>query len=142
MSESELYSIADVSRCFDLSVPALRYYEEQRLIEPTCRVGRVRHYDRDQLVRLAYTLMWHRDAGMTIEETRNIVGTRASHERHELIGGHIERISAQIDDLIAARDTLEHLLTCPSDDPRGCPRTGAELQQRVAAALEPLAPRA
>lgn len=142
MSDEELYSISEVSRCFDLSAPALRYYEEQGLIEPTRRIGRVRYYDREQLVHLAYVLMWHREAGMTIEETRRIVDTLVTQERHGLIDSHIARITDQITRLMDARATLEHLLVCPADDPQNCPRTGAELQRRVADALDPVVQRA
>lgn len=138
MSDEELYSISEVAQCFGLSVPTLRYYEEEGLLEPSRRISRVRHYDHGQLIRLAYVLMWHRDAGMTIDETRTIVETRVSHERHQLIAGHICAISEQIDRLVEARATLDHLLGCPADEPESCPDTGAKLQRRVAEALSRL----
>ncbi|WP_297004591.1 MerR family transcriptional regulator [uncultured Corynebacterium sp.] len=126
-----LYSISDVARGFGVSVPTLRYYEEQGLIEPTARRGRVRHYDFDELCSLAYALLWHRDADMTIESTREIMNAPASVERHRIISEHLDDIDARIHRLDEARRTLVHLLSCSSDDPRTCSRTGAALTRTV-----------
>lgn len=135
MGSEPQYSISQVAKSFGLTVPTVRYYEEEGLIDATSRRARVRYYNRAQLVRLAYALMWHRDAGMTIEETRAIMRTARTVERRELIRDHAAAINDRVAQLEGARAVLEHLLACPADDPTTCPHTGATLNLTVDAAL-------
>jgi MerR family redox-sensitive transcriptional activator SoxR len=134
MSEQQ-YSISQVAKSFNVTVPTLRYYEDEGLIEATSRRARVRFYDHAQLLRLAYALMWHRDAGMTIYETREIMRTTRTVDRHRLIHEQIAAVDDRISQLEEARTVLTHLLVCPADDPTNCPHTGMALNRKVDSAL-------
>lgn len=131
-----LYSISEVARGFGISVPALRFYEQQGLVVPTARRAGVRYYDFDALRLLAYAMLWHRDAGMTVEASREIMEVEASVERHTLIAEHLSEIDAKVRKLNEARKTLSHLLDCSSDDPMACSHTGAALARRVRALMD------
>lgn len=136
MSETdELYSITEVARSFNLSIPTLRYYEEQGLIAPSARIGRVRHFDRAALCTLAYALLWHQGGGLSLDTTRELMQPSRSTERNQLITRQLDRIEEKIRLLEGAKATLQHLLQCPSDDPGTCPHTGEQLRKTVAAAL-------
>jgi DNA-binding transcriptional MerR regulator len=130
-----LYSISEFARCFDLSISTLRYYEEQGLVAPATRIGRVRYYDHAALCSLAYALLWHRDASLSLSDTRELMQPRPSAERNQLITRQIDDIAERIRLLEGAQSTLKHLLDCPSDDPATCPHTGKQLRDNVNAAL-------
>lgn len=131
VDDGELYSISQVSRAFGLSVPTLRFYEEQGLVECTRRVGRVRHYDRAALHALAYALLWHRDGGLSLDDTRALMATERNEARRALIERQLTRVEERMEWLRDVRATLEHLWECGSDDPRSCPVTGAALRAAV-----------
>lgn len=131
----ELYSITRVARSFGLTIPTLRYYEEQGLVTPAARIGRVRYYDHAGLCTLAYALLWHRDASLSLDDTRELMQPRPSGERNQLITRQLDSIAERIRLLEGARATLEHLLQCPSDDPGHCLHTGKQLQDTVDTAL-------
>ncbi|MGO2660766.1 MerR family transcriptional regulator [Mycetocola reblochoni] len=137
MTADGLHSITEVAEAFGLSVATLRFYEERGLISATTRIGRVRHYDRDALRTLAYALLWHRDAGLGVTDTRRVMRMDHSSERHALIAEQLTGIERRIAGLQDAARTLEHLRECPADDPTDCPHTGARLRTIVDAALPP-----
>lgn len=129
-----------MARGFGLTVATLRYYEEQGLVAPVARIGRVRYYDRAALHVLAYALLWHRDATLSLSDTREIMHTHASGERHERITQQICTLDKKIRGLQDARAALEHLLDCPADNPMTCPYTGEQLRRtvdRVIAEIQP-----
>jgi DNA-binding transcriptional MerR regulator len=132
---ADLHSISEVARRFGVSVATLRFYEDERLVTPSERVSRVRHYDREALCTLAYALLWHRDAQLSLHDTRELMRARTSRDRHALIGRQLDSIAERIARLENAQATLEHLLDCPSDNPMTCPRTGATLHSIVDEAL-------
>ncbi|WP_320775469.1 MerR family transcriptional regulator [Streptomyces sp. CRN 30] len=130
-----LYSISEVARAFGVSVPTLRYYEECGLIRATARRGRVRHYDRAALERLAYAQLWHGDGMMPLAETAAIMTSERAPERHALITAQHDAVRERIARLTRAAATLRHMLDCPADHPLDCPVTGAYIRARVDAAL-------
>ncbi|GAA0952885.1 MerR family transcriptional regulator [Actinocorallia libanotica] len=130
-----LYSISEVARLFDLSVPALRYYEEIGVIGSTSRKGRVRQYDRAALERLAYAQLWHQDGMMTLADTLAAMRAGSARDRHARIAAQREVVLERLQALQRAAAVLDHLLGCPQDDPLDCPVTGAYVRARVDAAL-------
>lgn len=131
-----LYSISEVARRFGISVPTIRYYEQKGLVNPTTRIARVRYYDFDALCLLAYALLWHRDAGMSIAATQEIVKAGESSERHQLILKKISELDTQIENMEDARSMLLHLLNCSSRDPLSCPHTGVMLARQVSTLMD------
>ncbi|QHC23217.1 MerR family transcriptional regulator [Streptomyces sp. GS7] len=130
-----LFSISEVAKAFDLSVPALRYYEERGLIRPVARRGRVRYYDRTGLEQLAYAQLWHNDGMMPLADTAAVMESKHVEDRRALIAEQREAMLARIRKLTRAAAVLEHLLECPNDRPVDCPVTGAYIRARVDAAL-------
>ncbi|MFE3885071.1 MerR family transcriptional regulator [Streptomyces lydicus] len=130
-----LFSISEVAKAFDLSVPALRYYEERGLIRPVSRRGRVRYYDHTGLERLAIAQLWHNDGLMPLADTAAVMESKHVEDRHALIAAQREGMLARVRRLTRAAAVLEHLLECPDDRPLDCPVTGAYIRARVDAAL-------
>ncbi|GAA2277432.1 helix-turn-helix domain-containing protein [Kitasatospora cystarginea] len=130
-----LYSISEVSRAFEVSIPTLRYYEECGLIEPTARRGRVRQYDRAALARLAYARLWHHDGMLTLADPAAVMTSEHAQDRHALIGAQHAAVQERIHRLTSAAAVLRHMLDCPADDPLSCPVTGAYIHARVDATL-------
>ncbi len=129
------HSITQVSKAFDISIATLRYYEDLGLIAPTSRRGRVRYYDEDSLVALAYVQLWHEDALLTLGQTAAIAATVNRRERVALLRRHSEQLRAQAARMEAAAQLLDHLQHCRSATPIACPVTGAALRERVRSAL-------
>ncbi|MEV7551554.1 MerR family transcriptional regulator [Amycolatopsis sp. NPDC089917] len=137
------YSISEVARCFGIAVSALRYYDQVGLLHPTGRRGAVRVYGRDELRRLALVQLLHHDGMMSLADTSAALADNppstdnspSSGPRH-VVAESIRVMNHQIERLRAAQHVLEHLLTCPRDNPiRDCPIVRAQLEDTVDAAL-------
>lgn len=133
------YSISEVARHFGMAVSALRYYDEVGLLRPAGRRGTVRVYGRDELHKLALIRLLHHDGLMSVADTSATLsehppGDRAA-TRH-VIERSIDVMQRQVQRLHEAQRVLEHLLTCPRDDPiRDCPYLRAQLARTVDTAL-------
>jgi DNA-binding transcriptional MerR regulator len=136
MTNERLYSISEVAAAFDITVSALRYYEQVGLVPATERRARVRYYDRGAVHRLAFVQLWHDDAMMSLDDTAEIMAG-PGHTEHwrDLVTRRVADLSGTIERLTAAAEALEHLLRCPRDNPLECPITGEQLDARIVAAL-------
>jgi DNA-binding transcriptional MerR regulator len=133
-SDSRLYSIRDMAREFQLSIRALRLYEDRGLLHPR-REGNVRRYDARDRLHLRMILKGKR-LGFTLTEIRDIL---AGHEgeagKPDLeMGLSLEQIAAQIaylehqrgqiDEAIATlREAQRRLLEFPEQEVGHCNRT-------------------
>ncbi|ANN22047.1 MerR family transcriptional regulator [Amycolatopsis orientalis] len=131
------YSISEVARYFGISVSALRYYDQVGLLHPAGRRGTVRTYGRDELRRLALVQLLHQDGMMSVASTAATLSDEPpSGETRKVMAESIRVMQHQIERLRAAQEVLEHLLTCPRDDPiRDCTVLGARLEATVEAAV-------
>ncbi|GAB4356318.1 MAG: MerR family DNA-binding transcriptional regulator [Gammaproteobacteria bacterium] len=68
--KAKTYSITDLSREFDVTTRAIRFYEDQGLLNPTRR-GRTRVYTNRDRVRLKLILRGKR-LGFTLQETKEL----------------------------------------------------------------------
>lgn len=68
---SEIYSITDLSREFDITPRTLRFYEEKGLLSPQ-REGQNRIYSTTDRTRLKLILRGKR-LGLTLDESRDII---------------------------------------------------------------------
>ncbi|MEU2787989.1 MerR family transcriptional regulator [Streptomyces sp. NPDC007100] len=140
--DDALHSISEVARCFGLSVATLRYYDDLGLLPPAGRRGNVRHYGRRELRRLALIQHLHHGGMLSLADTAAALGERGPDGVRRPAGravltGAIELIEERVADLRAAQHRLEHLLTCPTDDPvRECTLLREELDRNVAQALD------
>jgi len=69
-STAKTYSITELSREFDVTTRAIRFYEDQGLLNPTRR-GRTRVYTNRDRVRLKLILRGKR-LGFTLQETKEL----------------------------------------------------------------------
>ncbi|MFI7705306.1 MerR family transcriptional regulator [Nonomuraea sp. NPDC049480] len=135
----ERYSISQVARGFGLRVSTLRYYDELGLLPAAERRGTVRHYGHEELRRLALIVRLHHRGLVSLADTAKLIGEpppAGEPSGREILTGSIDAIRERIDDLRAAQRLLEHLLSCPTDDPvRECTHLRVELDQTVGNAL-------
>lgn len=69
-AKAKTYSITELSREYDVTTRAIRFYEDQGLLQPTRR-GRTRVYTNRDRVRLKLILRGKR-LGFTLQETREL----------------------------------------------------------------------
>ncbi|WP_431886848.1 MerR family transcriptional regulator [Micromonospora wenchangensis] len=107
--------IGEVAAQAGVSVRSLRYYEEQRLLTSTRRPSGQRHYDAEvvERVRLIQRLYTAGLSSRTIAELLPCVdspGERTSDEAWERMLRERELITAHIEELSQARDSLDDLI--------------------------------
>ncbi|MDX3110025.1 MerR family transcriptional regulator [Nonomuraea angiospora] len=136
MNQPELRSISEVAEAFDMSVSALRYYDELGLVPPAQRRARVRFYDEEALRRLAFVRLWHDDGMMSLDDTALIMAGPTREQWRELVSQRLTDIAETAARLNDARRALEHLLQCPRDNPLECPVIGEQVQADVHRAFQ------
>ncbi|MDX3800416.1 MerR family transcriptional regulator [Streptomyces sp. AK04-3B] len=133
------YSISEVARYFGTAVSALRYYDQIGLLRPAGRRGTVRAYGRDELHRLALIQLLHHDGMMSLADTATAISEIPPDDQAAarlVIAESIREMQHQIQRLREAEQVLEHLLTCPRNDPiRDCPVLRAQLEHTVDTAI-------
>jgi MerR family transcriptional regulator, redox-sensitive transcriptional activator SoxR len=108
----ELISISEVGEATGLQSSALRYYEKAGLIRPAARSGGRRQYDPSVLQRLAAIALLQ-EAGFTIAEVAQLLGSGTSHERlRSMAEQKIREIDAHVARVAAARELLVSALRC------------------------------
>ncbi|WP_158886818.1 MerR family transcriptional regulator [Amycolatopsis anabasis] len=137
--DSEVYSISQVAARFGLRVSALRYYDEIGLLRPAERRGTVRYYGRAELHRLALIQRLHHRGLVSLADT-TILLTENPAERdgnaRDVLTRSIQGLKDEIENLQAAQRLLEHLLSCPAENPvRECTFLHDELDRAVETAL-------
>lgn len=114
---SDLLSIGDVARRTGLSVSAIRFYEEQRLIEPVRTSGNQRRFLRSDIRRLPFILIAQK-LGLSLTEIAAALaglphGRTPTAGDWESISAAIRaRFDAQIADLMRTRNALDGCIGC------------------------------
>jgi MerR family transcriptional regulator, copper efflux regulator len=132
-----LVGIGEAAGWFGLAGSTLRYWEERGLISPAQRRGRWRRYSPDELHRIGLIQMW-RDTGLlTLDEIAAVLaGTVRDRSWRNVVSGRINVIEQQQRRLADAKAHLEHLLTCPDDNPAdACPYLRKVTSERMAGRL-------
>lgn len=117
LKPGDLLSIGDVARRTGLSVSAIRFYEEQRLIEPVRTGGNQRRFLRSDIRRLSFILIAQR-LGLSLGEIKAQLATlpqgRTPTARDwEAISRAIRtRLDARIAELERTRDRLDGCIGC------------------------------
>jgi MerR family redox-sensitive transcriptional activator SoxR len=117
LKPSDLLTIGEVARRTGLSVSAIRFYEEQRLIEPVRTQGNQRRFLRSDIRRLSFILIAQR-LGLSLTEIRAELarlpnGRTPTARDWEAISAVIRaRLDEQIADLTRTRDRLDGCIGC------------------------------
>jgi MerR family transcriptional regulator, copper efflux regulator len=129
---SELVPIDQVARQLGLRASAIRYYEERGLIEPSSRHAGRRWYGPAEIRRLAIIQYWQQSGLMSLEEIGEILaGPDTGGHWRQVVEGRIEVLRAQVEQMEAARQFLEHILTFHHDStPDGCEHYEALIWKR------------
>ena len=117
MKSDDLLPIGEVARRSGFATSALRYYEEQGLLESVRSTGGQRRYERSVLRRLAF-IRAARNIGLTVEEVTAALAslpqertpTRADWSR--LSRTWRTRLDEQIEALVRLRDGLDSCIGC------------------------------
>lgn len=105
----ETLDIGSVARKFGLTLRALRFYEQKRLIEPERRETH-RLYSEREIVRLERIVAWRR-AGLTVREIRQYLGAIERGEDVELrLSRRLAEIAAEARAQLAAVDAVRMTL--------------------------------
>ncbi len=117
LKPSDLLSIGEIARRTGLSVSAIRYYEDKRLIEPVRTGGNQRRFLRSDIRRLSFILIAQR-LGLSLGEieaelARLPQGRTPTTRDWEAISAAIRaRLDAQIADLTRTRERLDGCIGC------------------------------
>ena len=107
--EETYHSISDLAREFDVSLRALRFYEDRDLLHPQRR-GLARLYTQLDRVRLQMILKGKK-LGFTLSEIRDMLATKADPERNDIsLDLNSEQVLSQIDHLERQRGDLDHAI--------------------------------
>ena len=117
LTSADLITIGEIARRTGLSVSAIRFYEEQGLVEPVRTGGNQRRFPRSDIRRLSFILIAQR-LGLSLTEIAAELA-RLPHARTptaadwEAISGAIRaRLDAQIADLTRTRERLDGCIGC------------------------------
>lgn len=117
LKPTDLIPIGEMARRTGLSVSAIRFYEDKRLIEPVRSGGNQRRFLRSDIRRLSFILIAQR-LGLTLsdiaDELRQLPQGRTPTARDwEAISGAIRaRLDEQIAQLTRTRDRLDGCIGC------------------------------
>lgn len=117
LKPSDLLSIGEIARRTGLSISAIRFYEERRLIEPVRTNGNQRRFLRSDIRRLSFILIAQK-LGLTLGEIEAELvklpqGRTPDTRDWEAISAAIRaRLDAQIDELTRTRDRLDGCIGC------------------------------
>lgn len=96
MNDKKLYSIKDVCIKYGITRKALFYYDRVDLLKPTKREGKqqFKYYDDNALFRLE-AILEYRSAGLTIEETKQIIDLKDKKQKLEILLRVKERLKKE-----------------------------------------------
>ncbi|RSN56756.1 MULTISPECIES: MerR family transcriptional regulator [Actinomadura] len=129
MKSSDGLAIGELAERFGLAAHVLRHWESMGLLEPARRTGGRRTYEPSDLERVALILMG-KEAGFTLRELRTLLSTPNPMDHREALQRHVAELQRRIDRAQAAKDLIEHALTCPHPFP-GCEHARAQIKAHI-----------
>ncbi|MEU6250293.1 MerR family transcriptional regulator [Glycomyces sp. NPDC047010] len=114
MKSSADLSIGELADRFGLAAHVLRHWESEGLLAPDRDALGQRRYRPGHLTQVALIVM-AKDAGFTLRQLRELLATDNPMDRPELLREHVRALERRIARAQAAKDLIEHALSCPRD---------------------------
>jgi DNA-binding transcriptional MerR regulator len=133
MKSSDSMRIGELAEQFDLAPHVLRHWETMGLLAPAARVNGRRRYTHDHVIRVM-TIIRAKAAGMSLEQIRQMLNVSGRAEREALLQQHHLALQRRLEEILASKALIEHLMRCSAEDFTTCPnyqrmvRTGAGFQ--------------
>jgi len=127
MNDSRPMNIGEAARACGVSAKMIRHYESVGLFPEANRTEAGYRQYGDKEVHTLRFIRRSRDLGFSIEQIRELLGlwqNRRRPSRHvkALAQAHIEELEQKVQELVAMKETLQHLVhCCHGDDRPDCP---------------------
>ncbi|HST81137.1 MAG TPA: MerR family transcriptional regulator [Kineosporiaceae bacterium] len=116
----ELISIGDLAQRFGVATHVLRHWEAMGLLEPTERVNGRRRYGERDVSRVAL-IQRGKAAGLSLQQMAELIAEPDPGVRRDLLAKHRAELNRRVEELIASRTLLDHVLECRAPDFTTCP---------------------
>jgi len=136
MLRRKVLDIGEVAKESGLPVSALRYYEEQGLIQSIGRKGLRRLFDASVMERLAITALG-RNAGFSLEEAGAMFTPDGLKIDRKELSNKADELDRKIRQMMTIRDGLRHAAECKAPSHLECPKfqrlmtVAGKVQQRT-----------
>jgi MerR family transcriptional regulator, copper efflux regulator len=132
-AEDEL-TIGQLAARFGLATHVLRHWEDVGLIEPAERVNGRRRYRGWHAARVA-TILLAKDAGLSLDQIRAILGASSGPARKELLRRHRDELDRRLAGIEASRQIVQHGIDCRAEDFTRCPNFLRIVEEKAAGPL-------
>jgi MerR family transcriptional regulator, copper efflux regulator len=122
-------TIGELARRFGLPTHVLRHWESMGLLAPVRDGGGQRRYSRADLARVAMILMG-KEAGLGLRELSVLLSAANPMNHADLLRRHIGVLEHRIAQAQAAKDLIEHALSCPLSFDQ-CPHAREQILARI-----------
>lgn len=134
MTDQTTVPIGDVAAIAGVATSTLRYYDRLGLVPADARVSGQRHDVDESLRRLTFVQMLQ-DAGLSLDDIRSVLDAPDNETWKAVARSRLERLDAEIEQLVRARDLLDGALLCRFDHPLDeCRVMNDEIDRRLDAA--------
>jgi MerR family transcriptional regulator, copper efflux regulator len=125
-------TIGELAGRFGLPTHVLRHWESMGLLAPVRDGGGQRRYSRADLARVAMILMG-KEAGLGLRELSVLLAAANPMDHADLLRRHISELEHRITQAQAAKDLIEHALSCPLSFDQ-CPHAREQILTRIPSA--------
>lgn len=122
-------TIGELARRFGLPTHVLRHWESMGLLAPVRDSGGQRRYTRADLARVAMILMG-KEAGLGLRDLSALLSAANPMDHADLLRQHISVLEHRIAQTQAAKDLIEHALSCPLSIDQ-CPHAREQILTRI-----------
>jgi DNA-binding transcriptional MerR regulator len=129
MKSSGLLAIGDLARRFGIATHVLRHWESMGLLAPARDGARNRRYGQADLMRVALILMG-KEAGFGLRQLRTLLDTGNPMDQPQHLRRHIAQLDERIAKATAAKQLVEHALSCPLPFDE-CPHAQEQILARI-----------
>jgi DNA-binding transcriptional MerR regulator len=129
--KSSGWTIGELAQRFGLPTHVLRHWESVGLLVPDRDRNGQRRYGHDDLTRVAIILI-SKEAGFSLGELRTLLTTGNPMDQPDLLRQHVTRLDDRIAQASAAKNLIEHALSCPLPFDQ-CPHAQEQIAARIPA---------